>query len=77
MTAAPGQLGAPVVTHGRAILGDLDAAIRREWLVTNGIGGYAMGTLAGLATRRYHGWLVAATSRPSGGGCSSAASWSG
>lgn len=31
-----------------------------EWLVTNGVGGYASGTLAGVATRRYHGFLVAA-----------------
>jgi predicted glycogen debranching enzyme len=59
-------VGAPLVGHGRAILGDLDAAARREWLVTNGIGGYAMGSLAGLATRSYHGWLVAATEPPVG-----------
>ena len=31
-----------------------------EWLVTNGLGGYASGTVAGVATRRYHGLLVAA-----------------
>jgi hypothetical protein len=34
--------------------------IRREWLVTNGLGGYASGTLDGLFSRRYHGLLVAA-----------------
>ena len=56
----------PLVTHGRAILGDLDASLRREWLVTNGIGGFAMGTLAGPATRGYHGWLVAASEPPVG-----------
>lgn len=44
---------------GRDITGELSQAIRREWLVTNGIGGYAMGTLAGLRTRCYHGLLVA------------------
>jgi predicted glycogen debranching enzyme len=38
----------------------------REWLVTNGIGGYAMGTIAGLLTRRYHGLLVAALKPPVG-----------
>ncbi|MGF1480692.1 MAG: amylo-alpha-1,6-glucosidase [Cyanophyceae cyanobacterium] len=37
---------------------------RREWLVTNGIGGYASGTVAGLVTRGYHGWLVAALEPP-------------
>jgi predicted glycogen debranching enzyme len=37
---------------------------RREWLLTNGLGGYAMGTVAGANTRRYHGHLVAATVPP-------------
>ena len=48
---------------GRAELGDFAAVTRREWLVTNGLGGFACGTLAGLNTRRYHGLLVA-TLRP-------------
>jgi predicted glycogen debranching enzyme len=43
-----------------------DAAARREWLETNGLGGYASGTVAGLHTRRYHGLLVAALSPPTG-----------
>jgi glycogen debranching enzyme len=51
---------------GRAICGDLPAAESREWLVTNGIGGYASGTVAGLLTRRYHGLLVAALQPPLG-----------
>ena len=38
---------------------------RREWLLTNGIGGYAMGTPTGINTRRYHGLLVAAIDPPS------------
>src|SRR5262249_30696199 len=38
----------------------------REWLVTNGLGGYASGTIAGAATRRYHGLLVAAHPAPLG-----------
>jgi predicted glycogen debranching enzyme len=38
----------------------------REWLVTNGLGGYASGTIAGAATRRYHGLLVAAHPVPLG-----------
>jgi predicted glycogen debranching enzyme len=42
----------------------LDLAIQREWLVTNGLGGYASGTVAGINTRRYHGVLVAALNPP-------------
>ncbi|MFL5342121.1 MAG: amylo-alpha-1,6-glucosidase [Gemmataceae bacterium] len=38
----------------------------REWLVTNGLGGYASGTVVGLASRRYHGLLVAALPAPLG-----------
>jgi predicted glycogen debranching enzyme len=37
-----------------------------EWLVTNGLGGYASGTMAGVITRRYHGMLVAALPNPLG-----------
>jgi predicted glycogen debranching enzyme len=40
--------------------------ISREWLVTNGLGGYASGTLAGAPTRRYHSLLVAALPAPLG-----------
>ena len=54
------------VDFGRAICCDLSAAESREWLVTNGIGGYAFGTLAGLQTRCYHGLLVAALAPPLG-----------
>ena len=39
---------------------------RREWLVTNGLGGYAAGTVAGVLTRRYHGLLVASLPAPLG-----------
>jgi predicted glycogen debranching enzyme len=38
----------------------------REWLVTNGLGGYASGTLAGALTRRYHGALIGAYPAPLG-----------
>ncbi|BCL34493.1 amylo-alpha-1,6-glucosidase [Nostoc sp. MS1] len=51
---------------GREICGYLNTAESREWLVTNGIGGYASGTVAGLLTRRYHGLLVAALQPPLG-----------
>ncbi|MGQ0571744.1 MAG: amylo-alpha-1,6-glucosidase [Armatimonadota bacterium] len=56
--------GSPLVRFGREVCGDLRAALRREWLVTNGLGGYASGTLAGINTRRYHGLLVAALAPP-------------
>ncbi|MBW4614049.1 MAG: amylo-alpha-1,6-glucosidase [Desmonostoc vinosum HA7617-LM4] len=54
------------IEFGREICGNLDIAESREWLVTNGIGGYASGTVAGLLTRRYHGLLVAALQPPLG-----------
>ena len=41
-----------------------EAGIEREWLVTNGLGGYASGTVAGANTRRYHGLLMAALQPP-------------
>ncbi|HEU4618558.1 MAG TPA: amylo-alpha-1,6-glucosidase, partial [Gammaproteobacteria bacterium] len=41
-------------------------ALAREWLVTNGLGGYASGTISGAATRRYHGLLIAALPAPLG-----------
>ena len=64
---------APTVTDDltRSIPRPLDARPdepmpRREWLVTNGLGGYASGTVAGLVTRRYHGLLVASLPAPLG-----------
>ena len=41
-----------------------EVSSRREWLLTNGLGGFAMGTASGINTRRYHGHLVAATQPP-------------
>src|SRR6202165_4247457 len=43
---------------------NLEPAARREWLVTDGLGGYASGTVAGINTRRYHGLLVASLNPP-------------
>src|SRR5438132_1611423 len=40
--------------------------LTREWLVTNGLGGYASGTVSGVSTRRYHGLLIAALPAPLG-----------
>jgi len=51
---------------GREVCGRLAQAEKREWLVTNGIGGFASGTIAGLLTRRYHGLLLAALQPPLG-----------
>jgi Glycogen debranching enzyme N terminal len=45
---------------------DLEAALSRECLETNGLGGYASSTIIGLNTRRYHDLLVAATRPPVG-----------
>lgn len=45
---------------------DPQALMVREWLVTNGLGGYASGTLAGACTRRYHSLLIAALPAPLG-----------
>src|SRR5882724_818406 len=56
----------PVISFGLEICGDLAAAEQREWLLTNGIGGFASGTVAGSATRRYHGLLIAALNPPAG-----------
>ena len=45
---------------------DFDISGSHEWLVTNGIGGYASGTVAGQLSRRYHGLLIAALTPPLG-----------
>jgi predicted glycogen debranching enzyme len=45
---------------------DAEPLLTREWLVTNGLGGYASGTVCGIPTRRYHGLLVAALPAPLG-----------
>ena len=55
-----------MISFDRDICNDLDAATSREWLETNGIGGFACGTISGAATRRYHGILTAALDPPLG-----------
>lgn len=52
------------VQFGREILGNLELAESHEWLVTNGLGGFASGTIAGTSTRRYHGLLMASLQPP-------------
>ncbi len=54
------------IEFDRSLLGDLEQATSREWLETNGLGGFASSTIIGLNTRRYHGLLVAATKPPVG-----------
>jgi predicted glycogen debranching enzyme len=55
-----------MIQFDQEICGDVEASSRREWLETNGIGGFASSTITGLNTRRYHGLLVAATRPPVG-----------
>ena len=55
-----------MIEFGEDICRDLNEATAREWLETNGLGGFASSTVAGLNTRRYHGLLVAATRPPVG-----------
>src|SRR5271155_4419935 len=47
-----------------AVCRDFDQSSKLEWLETNGTGGFAMGTVAGLNTRRYHALLVASLKPP-------------
>jgi predicted glycogen debranching enzyme len=54
------------MSFGKEVCGNLEAGSRREWLETNGIGGFASGTINGSNTRRYHGLLIAATKPPVG-----------
>ncbi len=49
---------------GRRVLSDTNEALRREWIITNGLGGYASSTVLGINTRKYHGLLVAAFDPP-------------
>src|ERR1700747_1011035 len=58
--------GIAAVNFGRETCGSLEQAEQREWLVTNGIGGFASGTVSGNLTRRYHGLLLAALHPPVG-----------
>lgn len=51
---------------GQEVCGNLEAALEREWLETNGLGGFASSTIAGVNTRRYHGLLTAALKPPVG-----------
>ncbi|MHB8747173.1 MAG: amylo-alpha-1,6-glucosidase, partial [Gammaproteobacteria bacterium] len=54
------------IRFGRAICAELAQAERREWWLSNGLGAYAGGTVAGSLTRCYHGLLVAPVQPPLG-----------
>lgn len=55
-----------MIEFDQEICRDLNSALSREWLETNGIGGFSSSTISGLNTRRYHGLLTAATRPPVG-----------
>jgi len=54
------------IEFGRDVLTSHEDSLKREWLETNGIGGFASSTIWGMNTRRYHGLLTAATKPPVG-----------
>ena len=62
--AAAEHLPSDFIDFGRDLCCRQSENTRREWLVTNGLGGYASGTVGGILSRRYHGMLVAATRPP-------------
>ena len=55
-----------MISFDSEICANFEEASKREWLETNGIGGFASGTVSGANTRRYHGLLTAATAPPLG-----------
>jgi len=54
----------PSINLDKETLSNFDDAIRKEWIITNGLGGYASSTILGINTRKYHGLLVAAFHPP-------------
>jgi len=67
VTGVATGLAAAAVTRRCDLRGaDGHALLRREWLLTNGLGGYASGTVGGAVARRYHGLLIAALPAPLG-----------
>ncbi len=58
------EVSLPRIEFGGDALSDMERAMNLEWLVTNGLGGYASSTVLGINTRKYHGILVASFSPP-------------
>jgi predicted glycogen debranching enzyme len=54
----------PATAFDQEALSHFSEAIEKEWLITNGLGGYASSTVLGINTRKYHGLLVAALHPP-------------
>ncbi|MEJ2240752.1 MAG: amylo-alpha-1,6-glucosidase [Candidatus Bathyarchaeota archaeon] len=50
----------PQIIIQKSALSNIESALTKEWIVTNGLGGYASSTVLGLNTRKYHGLLIAA-----------------
>jgi len=65
MAAETVGTGLTPIAFGPQTIADLGPGAQREWLLSDGLGGYAMGTASGLRTRRYHGLLVPAVAGPS------------
>src|SRR5579885_1942471 len=64
--ACPPRPGKNMIAFDQSACSNLEFALQREWLETNGLGGYASSTIAGCHTRRYHGLLIASITRPAG-----------
>lgn len=58
------KIDLPKIHLGSNVLSDFNKAIQMEWIITNGLGGYASSTALGINTRKYHGLLVAAFNPP-------------
>jgi len=58
------EISLPKIYIGSHTLSDVDEALKKEWLVTNGLSGYASSTVLGINTRKYHGLLVASLNPP-------------
>ena len=54
----------PSITFSQEYFSEFENAVKNEWLITNGLGGYASSTVLGLNTRKYHALLVAALRPP-------------
>lgn len=53
-----------MIMFDRTTIGNYQNALSKEWLVTNGLGGYSSSTIIGVNTRKYHGLLIAAINPP-------------
>ncbi len=60
------KIDLPKIHLGKNVLSNFNKAIQMEWIITNGLGGYASSTALGINTRKYHGLLVAAFNPPTG-----------